>query len=147
MNVLLKQSSKVDVVSQLITSMHPYLMNLGLKLDERFLAQQISFLMAGSLIIVSIRHLLQQTLRAINTFHTETQGNVNVLFIAQVMGMYFVANALMMHGSIPPEYGAMITEILSGIQFDFYSRWFDLLFVLSTLISSVLLYFISPPEH
>lgn len=69
-----------------------------------------------------------------------------VLLMAQVMGMYFVSSVLMLRSNIPTQYRSIITDILKGIKFDFYTRWFDIIFLLSAMASTILLYFLAPPD-
>lgn len=114
--------------------------------DVRFWSQQISFLLVGSIVVVSIRGFLLQLLKAVRTFSYVDQSNVMVLFMAQIMGMYFLSSVLMLRSNIPPQYRSIITDILQGIRFDFYTRWFDIIFLLSAMASTIILYFSSPPE-
>jgi len=66
--------------------------------------------------------------------------------MAQIMGMYFVSSVLMLRSNLAPQYRAIISDILQGIRFDFYTRWFDIIFLLSALASTIVLYFLAPPE-
>lgn len=115
--------------------------------DARFWSQQISFLLVGSIILASIRGFLLQLLKAVQAFSYFDQSNVMVLFMAQIMGMYFVSSVLMLRANIPPQYRSIITDILAGIKFDFYSRWFDIIFLLSAMASTIVLYMLSPPDQ
>lgn len=58
------------------------------------------------------------------------------------MGMYFLSSVLMMRMSLPAIYRNIISNLLGSIEFNFYHRWFDVIFLVSGLASVVLLYFV-----
>jgi golgi pH regulator len=72
-------------------------------------------------------------------------SNTIVLILAQLMGMYFCSSVLLMRMNMPAEYRVIITEVLSGLQFNFFHRWFDVIFLLSALSSIFLLFIIRKP--
>ncbi|KAJ2354988.1 hypothetical protein H4S01_006997, partial [Coemansia sp. RSA 2610] len=115
--------------------------------DMAFWSQQLSFAMVGIMVIGSVRGLLIQFTKLFNTpFSTMVSPSNIVLFLAQIMGMYFVSCMLMMRMSLPPKYRPMISEVLQTTGFYFYKRWFDLIFLVA-VVASALLIFLSHQEQ
>ena len=60
-----------------------------------------------------------------------------VLLASWVTGTYFMSTLLLLRMSVPEEYRASITDAVGRIQFNFFHRWFDVIFVLSACASIV----------
>ncbi|KAJ2376024.1 hypothetical protein GGI05_007065, partial [Coemansia sp. RSA 2603] len=115
--------------------------------DMAFWSQQLSFAMVGIMVIGSIRGLLIQFTKLFSMPFTSIVKPSNiVLFLAQIMGMYFVSCILMMRMSLPPKYRPMISAVLQTTGFYFYKRWFDIIFLVS-VVASALLVFLSHQEQ
>ncbi|XP_008479018.1 Golgi pH regulator-like, partial [Diaphorina citri] len=100
----------------------------------------VSFLLVGCIVLTSIRGLLLTLTKFFYAISSSKSSNIIVLVLAQIMGMYFVSSVLLMRMNMPPEYRSIISKVLGDLQFNFYHRWFDVIFLLSALSSIVFLY-------
>ena len=85
-------------------------------------------------------------------------SNVLVLFFSQIMGKYlyfistkelkprvspgtyFMSMVVLMRMNMPEEYRAIVTEVLGDLQFNFYHRWFDVMFLVAATCTMAVLY-------
>lgn len=136
-NIVFDRVGKVDPVTRGIEIAVDY---LGIQFDVMFWSQHISFWLVGIIIVTSIRGLLITLTKFFYAIASSKSSNIIVLCLAQIMGMYFVSCVLLMRMNMPPEYRSIITEVLGDLQFNFYHRWFDVIFLISALSSIGFLY-------
>ncbi|XP_011336949.1 Golgi pH regulator isoform X1 [Ooceraea biroi] len=113
---------------------------IGFNIDVTFWSQHISFYLVGCIVVTSIRGLLLTLTKFFYAISSSKSSNIIVLILAQIMGMYFVSSVLLMRMNMPAEYRIIITQVLGELQFNFYHRWFDVIFLVSALSSIVFLY-------
>ncbi|XP_049853558.1 Golgi pH regulator A isoform X1 [Schistocerca gregaria] len=113
---------------------------VGINIDVTFWSQHISFFLVGCIVVTSIRGLLLTLTKFFYAISSSKSSNIIVLILAQIMGMYFVSSVLLMRMNMPPEYRIIITQVLGELQFNFYHRWFDVIFLVSALSSIGFLY-------
>ncbi|KAI9230365.1 MAG: Abscisic acid G-protein coupled receptor-domain-containing protein [Piptocephalis tieghemiana] len=137
-NILFNRIGKSDPISYgLATFVHHF----NVELDTQFWSQQLSFFFVGIMIIASIRGLLLQILKFFKASSRYLSPENVILFLAQLMGMYFLSSVLLMRMSMPHQYRETISQVLGPIEFNFYHRWFDVIFLVSALVSILFTYF------
>lgn len=136
-NIVFDRVGKVDPITK---GMAIVVHHMGYQIDVRFWSQQISFLVIGIIAVTSIRGLLITIAKFFNAISNRQSSNLVVLGLAQLMGMYFVSSVLLIRMNMPPKYRVIITQVLGELQFNFYHRWFDVIFLLSALCSILFLY-------
>lgn len=117
----------------------------GFEMDVAFWSQHVSFFLVGCIVVTSIRGLLLTLTKFFYKISSSKSSNIIVLVMAQIMGMYFCSSVLLMRMNMPAEYRIIITEVLGGLHFNFYHRWFDTIFLVSSLATIVVLYLLHKP--
>ncbi|KAH7306968.1 hypothetical protein KP509_22G040300 [Ceratopteris richardii] len=134
-SVIFKESSSLDPVTQTLGF---FLKFFHIGINVAVWSQYVSLVFIGMLITLSVRGFLQNLMK---TFYVLSGGGSGsstnvVLLLSEVMGMYFISSILLIRKSLANEYRLIITDVLGGdIQFDFYHRWFDAIFVASSFVS------------
>ncbi|KAL3318048.1 Golgi pH regulator B [Cichlidogyrus casuarinus] len=136
-NILFNRIGQQDPISRSIDIAVHY---LGFEFNVKFWSQQISFWLVGIIVITSIRGLLITLTKLFHALANSKSSHVIVLVIAQVMGTYFISSVLLLRMNMPEEYRTMLTQVLGDLQFHFYHRWFDVIFLVSAICSIGFLY-------
>lgn len=138
-NIILDRVGKVDPVTRCIQILIDY---LGVEFDVQIVSQQIAFWFVGCIVVTSIRGLLLTLSKFFTALASPRSSNLIMLALAYVMGMHFVSTVLLLRMSMPAQYRSIISEVLGDLQFSFYHKWFDLIFLISALASILFLYFV-----
>ncbi|KAI9356597.1 Abscisic acid G-protein coupled receptor-like domain-containing protein [Pilaira anomala] len=147
LNVLLQRSGSTDPITKMLSLMMAQLdkNNLDYKIDVSFWSQQLSFWFAGMIVFGSVRGFLKLLTRGVlRVFMLKvTFSTTNLLlFVTHMMGMYFLSSVLMMQMSLPAEYRYLISSSLQSVEFDFFQRWSDVIFVGSSGLSACIIFVI-----
>ncbi|CAF4315070.1 unnamed protein product [Rotaria sp. Silwood2] len=136
-NIIFNRVGKVDPVTIGIELTVHY---FNFEFDVKFCSQYISFILIGIIVVTSIRGLLITLTKFFYFISSSRSSNVIFLCLAQLMGMYFISSVLLIRMSMPVQYREIISQGLGDLQFNFYHRWFDCIFLLSALFSIGILY-------
>lgn len=136
-NIIFDRVGKKDPITK---SFEILFFFFSIDVDVQFWSQQFSFFLVGILIVTSIRGLLITLTKFFYALSSHKSSNIIVLVLAEIMGMYFISSVLLMRMNMPPKYREIVTVVLGDLQFHFYHRWFDVIFLVSALASIGFLY-------
>lgn len=135
-NIVFDRVGRVDPITKgMEIAVHWF----GLEIDVLFWSQHISFILVGAIVVTSTRGLLLTMSKFFIWISSPKSSNFVILFLSQIMGMYFVSMVLLMRMNMPVQYRSIITEVLGDLQFNFYHRWFDVMFLVAALCTIAML--------
>ncbi len=79
-------------------------------------------------------------MKLFRSYATSAYANNITLLFAELMGMYFIAFVMLMRLNVRPEYRRTIDAVLGQLEFSFFHRWFDIIFVISAAVSAATLF-------
>jgi hypothetical protein len=120
-------------------------MELETYVDVHFWLQQASFIMMAVMVVTSVRGFVKALLAVFSasSSHSATRSEILCLILAEIMGLYFVAQVMMWRMELPKDYRKIVTQALGeNIEFNFYHRWSDEIFLFSAAVSALALTFL-----
>jgi hypothetical protein len=135
-NILLSRDPKRDPIS---IGFEIFFMLFNVSIDVQFWSQLFSLVMVGCLVVSSVRGFLLTVAKIFNHISTSISSSAVVLLLLQVMGMYFISFTLLMRINLPEEYRHVVTDVLGDLQFSFYHRFFDRIFLGSAMLTIALI--------
>jgi hypothetical protein len=139
-NVVFKKSPETDPITRIIRFLLQNGFNVSVNLQV--LSQQVTFVFVGIVIAAQIRGFVLHITTAFDKLRGRNSVAVSgflIPLVTEVMGMYFMSSVLLMRMNLPLEYRTILTRALGDIDFQFYHRWFDFIFVSSAAVSLLIL--------
>jgi golgi pH regulator len=145
-NIVLRSIKNVDSMTRSIEIAESVTgMELKSYVDVHFWLQQASFVMMAVMVVTSVRGFVKALLAVFSasSSHSATRSELLCLILAEIMGLYFVAQVMMWRMELPQDYRKVVTQALGeNIEFNFYHRWSDEIFLSSSAISALVLTFL-----
>jgi hypothetical protein len=137
LNILLDRRPTIDPVTRWMSLA---LALFDLRIDAAFWSQQIAFFFVLIVIASSLRGFLLNLLKVLRKFSaSSTSYDSLLLFVSHVTGMYFFSFTLLMRMSLPAQHRELITQVLGDLEFHYFHRWNDYIFVPSCIVSALIL--------
>eukprot|EP00177_Eucheuma_denticulatum_P003984 GFKZ01007196.1.p1 GENE.GFKZ01007196.1~~GFKZ01007196.1.p1 ORF type:complete len:487 (+),score=72.17 GFKZ01007196.1:146-1606(+) len=120
--------------------LHFVLVRAGAKVDVKVVYQYATLGFTSILMVVNLRAALvrMMSMFALVAGHEMLNRSAAVM-MAHVMGTYVIASTVLVRGFLPPGSRGLISDVLGKMEFVYFQRWFDVLFISSAGIGAVVL--------
>lgn len=124
----------------IMRQVHGFLQIVGVDVELNVVYEYATLAFTSILIVVNIRAAL---IRMTSVFSLVSNNNAlsssAAVFIAHLMGTYVISSTVLIRSFLPPGSQALIDDVTGTQQFLFFQRWFDVLFISSAGVGSLIL--------
>ncbi|KAJ9469310.1 GPCR-type G protein COLD1 [Diplonema papillatum] len=101
--------------------------------------QFISLIFLAIMIFSSVRGFLVVIQKMVHMYCRRVSPNTISVLFGYLLGAYSISTIMIMRMSLPQHYRIMLDDVLGDIQFTFFHRWFDVIFLFSVCFSYLIL--------
>lgn len=119
---------------------HQVLVSAGLKVDVNVVYQYATLAFTSVLMCMNLRAAL---VRMTSVFAflagNDALNSSAAVFIAHLLGTYVISSTVLIRSFLPPGSRVLISDVLGKMEFQYFQRWFDVLFISSALVGAIVL--------
>ncbi|CDF37011.1 unnamed protein product [Chondrus crispus] len=121
--------------------LHGLLVRAGMRgLDVKVVYQYSTLGITSILIAVNLRAaLMRMTSLFALLAGNDALNSSAAVFIAHLMGTYVISSTVLIRSFLPPGSRVLISDVLGKMEFQYFQRWFDVLFISSAVIGALVL--------
>ncbi|KAG7395201.1 Golgi pH regulator B [Phytophthora boehmeriae] len=134
-NVVFRRNRDKDPITDVVEKILYVWPSLAEQLNIRFVSEMASLGFVGILVFTQTRGFLVTLLKFFRTYSSAVSSNSVVLWLAHLMGMYFISSFVLMRMNLSALHRQRIDEVLGDIEFNVFHRYFDMMFVVSSSCS------------
>ncbi|KAK9815635.1 hypothetical protein WJX72_007232 [[Myrmecia] bisecta] len=111
-------------------------------INVSLVSQYLTLLFIGCISATSLRGFLKNMRKFFFAISSGAgNGTMLILILTELMGFYAISSVLLIRKQLPLKYRSIITDVLGGeLEFEFFHRWFNSLFLASALLTMLLFY-------
>lgn len=120
--------------------LHQVLVRAGARVDVTVVYQYATLAFTSVLLCVNLRAVLVRmtSVFALLSGHDALNSSA-AIFLAHLMGTYVISSTVLMRSFLPPGSRVLIADVLGEMEFANFQRWFDVLFISSALLGTIIL--------
>lgn len=120
--------------------LHRLLLRAGVQVDVNVVYQYATLGFTSILMCVNLRSVLVRmtSLFTLLSGHDALSSSAAV-FVAHLMGTYVISYTVLVRSFLPPGSRVLISDVLGEMEFRYFQRWFDALFISSAVMGAMIL--------
>lgn len=125
---------------RLSAQLHRFLVMIGVKVDLRDVYQYATLAFTSVLLGVNFRSALIRMMSVFSLVsNNDALSSSAAVLIAHMMGTYVISSTVLIRNFLPPDTRELIVDVMGTMEFQFFQRWFDVLFLSSATVGAVIL--------
>ncbi|KAK9831247.1 hypothetical protein WJX74_009318 [Apatococcus lobatus] len=110
-----------------------------LKINTTLVSQYLTLFFIGFISASSLRGFLKNMQKLFSAVSGANNGAALLLILTELTGLYAISSVLLLRKQLPAQYRTIITDAIGGeLEFEFFHRWFNSLFLLSAILTMLL---------
>lgn len=121
-------------------SLYRMLQRIGVHIEVTVVYQYATLAFTSVLMCVNLRAVLLRmtSVFALLAGHDALNSSA-AIFLAHLMGTYVISSTMLMRSFLPPGSRVFIADVLGRMEFAYFQRWFDVIFLSSASLAAVVL--------
>lgn len=124
----------------LSSSLHRLLAKAGIQVEVSVVYQYATLAFTSVLLCINLRSVLLRmtSVFALVAGHDALSSSA-AIFLAHLMGTYVISSTILIRSFLPPGSRVLIADVLGTMEFVYFQRWFDIIFISSAVLAALVL--------
>lgn len=135
-----KRHGSKETADRVSKEIHRFLSAVGVQVNLQDVYQYATLAFTSALLSVNFRSALIRMMSIFSLVsNNEALSSSAAVFIAHLMGTYVISSTVLIRSFLPPDTRELIVDVMGSMEFQYFQRWFDVLFISSAVVGTVVI--------
>lgn len=135
-----KRHGSKETADRISKEIHRFLSAIGVQVNLQDVYQYATLAFTSALLSVNFRSALIRMMSIFSLVSSnEALSSSAAVFIAHLMGTYVISSTVLIRSFLPPDTRELIVDVMGSMEFQYFQRWFDVLFISSAVVGAVVI--------
>lgn len=135
-----KRHGSKETADRVSKEIHRFLSAIGVQVNLQDVYQYATLAFTSALLSVNFRSALIRMMSIFSLVsNNEALSSSAAVFIAHLMGTYVISSTVLIRSFLPPDTRELIVDVMGSMEFQYFQRWFDVLFISSAVVGAVVI--------